>query len=159
MTFMLMTPPYRACLVCQRLQHVNEGPACREAEERAEAERLALEKAAQEKVAMEKAIAEREERAKAAAAAPRRASAAAAASPADSDDSGPPLYMPVQHRPGDHGSVPSVRTTLASRQQATTIPAFADGHSSTIPQHDSALLKDHPFCRQVVSQQGCLRSL
>lgn len=60
---------------------------------------------------MEKAIAGREERARAAAAAPRRASAAAAAaaSPAESgDESGPPLYMPVQHRPGDHGAVPSV---------------------------------------------------
>ena len=85
----------------------------REAEERAEAEKLALERAAQEKAAMEKAIAEREERARAAAAAPRRgsaaAAAAAAASPTESgDDSGPPLYMPVQHRPGDHGAVPSV---------------------------------------------------
>ncbi|CAL8466956.1 g6492 [Coccomyxa elongata] len=82
----------------------------REAEERAEAEKLALERAAQEKAAMEKAIAGREERARAAAAAPRRASAAAAAaaSPAESgDESGPPLYMPVQHRPGDHGAVPS----------------------------------------------------
>lgn len=100
---------------------------CREAEERAEAEKLALERAAQEKAAMEKAIAEREERARAAAAGPRRAlaAAAAAASPAESgDESGPPLYMPVQHRPGDHGAVPSVCSRSLQRPCTDLLCSF-----------------------------------
>jgi hypothetical protein len=48
------------------------------------------------------------ERARSAAAPRNSTTVSVKASPANSSDSGPPLYMPVQHRPGDHGAVPSV---------------------------------------------------
>lgn len=78
---------------------------CREAEERAAAEKRAAERAAAEKAAAEKAAAE--QRMRSSAAVPVKASPASSG-----DDSGPPLYMPLQHRPGDHGAVPSVHPQL-----------------------------------------------
>lgn len=115
---------------------------------------MALERAAQEKAAMEKALAEREERARAAAT-PRRASAAATASPAESGDSGPPLYMPVQHRPGDHGSVPSVSPPLTQDYIfATTSPSLR--HSAQHPTLQSGVVHLHRACLKTSKRNVCL---